>query len=283
MGGDVGKALDPTSGGFLGTDKIGLGSTLGRGLGDFSTFGFSELGRRDPFLLPVNNPLGRGSFGNNLGAPDASPYIPGPFTLDQGQFNSDRAAIAGEGQKQFNDTNAFINSDAAARSAARDQLANVLNTQAKNSFSQMLPDIAENSQAAHLYDSTGYGQEVARQQAALESGIQSQLGQQGVQDIYNTSNQRAAALQGQQGFGSAALQRGLSMEDQINNANISKTLGQVFAPQPPSGKSQFGTTAQGIGALAPWAKLGKSAGAGAAAGGAPGAALAAASDLGSLA
>lgn len=269
MGGGIsGSTFDPTSRNFGGGGTLGSaarftnvlnpgfagGGMTGRVLGDLGTMGLAEFKQSNPFGIP-GNPLAS-VFGNGS---QSGAGVSGPFTLDPAQFTADRAAISGEGQKQFNDTNAFINSDATARSAARDQLANVLNTQAKNSFSQMLPDIAENSQAAHLYDSTGYGQEVARQQAALESGIQSQLGQQGVQDIYNTSNQRAAALQGQQGFGSAALQRGLSLEDQINNANISKSIGAAFAPQPPSGKSQFGTTAQGIGALAPLAKLGKTA------------------------
>jgi hypothetical protein len=168
-----------------------------------------------------------------------NPYVAGPFSLDPNQVAGDKADILGLGNKQYSDTLAGIDEYGAAQTK-----------RARDMFGQMLPDIAENSQAAHLYDSTGYGQEVARQQANIASQVAA-----------DEAAQRLAALNGRQGFESGALQRGLSLEDFINQANVAKTIGAQMAPQPATGKQNFGTVAQGVGAMAPWAKVGKSSGA----------------------
>lgn len=232
---------------------MGKGSSIGRAALGVTTGGLSEFAQKNPFGAPLNNPaaLPGGFFqGSSLFGGNSNPQsIPGPFTLDQNQFNADRSAINTEGQNQYNQTLQGITDSSAA------------NTQrAADLFKSTLPDIAENSQAAHLYDSTGYGQEVARQQA----NIASQVAQQ-------ESQQKLSALSGLQGFQTGALQRGLSLEDFVNQANVAKTIGAQMAPQAPTGKQNFGTVAQGVGALSPFAKLGKGAAGGAAAGGVPGA------------
>lgn len=230
MGGSVGGAVKNTF------------SNPVRGLTAIGTFGTSELARK---LGPVPKRLAGlpeelsnsllGTHYGDTGSPDVGGS--GPFQLDANQLAANKAEILGLGNKQYADTVSGIDQNVAAQ-----------NQHAKDLFGFMLPDIAENAQAAHLYDSTGYGQEVARQQAQIAS-----------QTASDAANQRFSALSGRQGFETGALQRGLSLEDFINQANVAKTIGAQMAPQPPSGKQNFGTVAQGAGALAPFAKLGKTA------------------------
>lgn len=228
-----------------------IGKTIGRaGLAGI-TGGISEFGQSNPFGVPgnplhapINNAaksLGFNLFGDPLGNTTNNPYVQGPFGLDPAQMAKDKADITGLGNKQYSDTLGAIDTNTAAQTQ-----------HAKDMFGQMLPNIAENSQAAHLYDSTGYGQEVARQQSGIASQVASDAAQQKMQ-----------ALTGRQGFETGALQRGQSLEDFINQANVAKSLGAQMAPPPPSGKQNFGTVAQGVGALSPWGKLAKGAGGGA--------------------
>lgn len=230
-----------------------VGGTIGQGLGDVFTLGLDRVGGSGNPLKAVGSDVGSaltlGSGGHPIMNPltgqplysgASNPYIAGPFTLDPNQMSGDQAAINSEGQRQYDATLKGI-SDVSTANTAR----------AKALFGQMLPDIAENSQAAHLYDSTGYGQEVARQQSNIASEVANQEAQQKLQ-----------ALSGLQGFQTGALQRGLSLEDFINQANVAKTIGAQMAPQPPSGKAQFGTVASGIGALSPWGRLAYDASAG---------------------
>lgn len=215
MGGH--SVVNPLGNNFLG------GGTLGRAAGAGVTGGLSEFTKTNPFGVPINNPLAN-SFGNGN---QSNPYVSGPFSLDPNQLTADQTNITNLGNKQYSDTLSGIDTNTAAQTDA-----------ASKFFQQSLPDIAENAQAAHLYDSTGYGQEVARQQAALATQVGSQA-----------SQEKLSALQGLQGFQTGALQRGQSLEDFINQANVAKTIGAQMAPQPPSGKQNFGTVAQGVGAL----------------------------------
>lgn len=221
----------------------GAAKTIGRVGSGVLTLGGSEIARNN---LSKKNPLnqllqapgailtGGASMPSLFGGSDTpNPYISGPFTLDPNQLNQDQSQILGLGSKQYADTLGAIDTNSAAQTK---HVADIMK--------QTLPDIAENAQAAHLYDSTGYGNEVARQQTQLASQVAS-----------DAANQKMSALQGLQGFQTGALQRGQSLEDFINQANVSKSIGQAFAPQPPSGKANFGTVASGVGALAPMAKV----------------------------
>lgn len=218
-----------------------MGGTPGRIATGVATGGLSEFAQKNPYgtPLPFRNPIRTGAqkILGMSGDSNPSPFTPGPFSVDPTQLATDKADILGLGNKQYGDT-----------LAALDQNRTASTQRAKDLFGQMLPDIAENAQAAHLYDSTGYGQEVARQQ----SSIASQLAQQ-------EADQKLQALSGRQGFETGAVQRGQSLEDFINSANVAKTIGAQMAPPPPSGKQNFGTVASGVGALAPWAKVGKAA------------------------
>lgn len=217
------SVLNPVGKNFLGTG----GTPFQRPLSAFGSGGLSEFTQKNPFGVPINNPIS-GVFGNNK----TNPYISGPFALDPNQLTADQTNISNLGDKQYTDTLAGIDANTA--------------TQAKTAadfFKNSLPGIAENAQAAKLFDSTGYGQEVARQQSLLASQVAS-----------GDADKRLAALTGRQGFETGALQRGQSLEDFINSANVAKSIGASIAPQPPSAKQNFGTTASGIGALLPVAK-----------------------------
>lgn len=228
MGGSS-SVVNPVGKNFLGTG----GTALNRPLSAVATGGLSEFTKSNPFGLPVNNPLAN-VFGN--GSSSSNPYVSGPFSLDPNQVASDTANINNLGQQQYKDTLAGIDTNAAAQ-----------NQRVADVMKQSLPGIAENAQAAHVYDSSGYGQEVARQQAQLASQVAS-----------DTASQKMQALGGLQGFQTGALQRGQGLEDFINQANVAKTIGAQMAPIPPSGKQNFGTVASGVGALAtPFARAGK--------------------------
>lgn len=152
-----------------------------------------------------------------------------PFTFDAKGSAADQAAINALGQSQY-DANLKGISDVSTADTQR----------AKDLFGQMLPDIAENSQAAHLYDSTGYGQEVARQQSSIASQIANQEAQQ-----------KLSALGGLQGFQTGALQRGMSLQDFTKQAQVAKAIGATVTPQAPSSKAtgtQGGLAGAGTGA-----------------------------------
>lgn len=239
------NAITPLNSGFLG------GGTAGRVGQGIATGGLSEYTQQDPYGLGINNPLAS-VFGNGAGS--SNPYISGPFSLDPNQVANDQKNINDTGQSQY---------DAATKlgTSQYDQLLGGIESngaaqtqRAKDLFSQMLPNIAENAQAAHLYDSTGYGQEVGRQEANIASQVASDQSQQKLDALKALQKNQSQSLQGVQGFQTGALQRGQSLEDFINQANVAKTIGAQMAPQPPSAKSQFGTVASGVGALAPLAK-----------------------------
>lgn len=191
----------------------------GRALAAGATGGISEAFQQNPFggPLPFRNPLNVG-LNAALGMHEGSPGISGPFSLDS---TNDQAAINALGEKQYQETLKQIP------------------TEISNAMNKSLPGIAEDYNAGHLLNSSGYGNEVARQHSQMTKDL---VGQ---------------AIQGRQGFQTGALQRGLSMEDFVNQANVAKSIGAQMAPQPASGKQNFGTVAQGLGALSPWASVGK--------------------------
>lgn len=224
MGGKS-SVVNPLGKNFLGTG----GTVLNRPVSGLATGGLSEFTQKNPFGVPVNNPLAS-VFGNAF---DPGRAVPGPFTLDPNQVAADQNDINSVGKNQYSDTLAAIDANDAAQGKRAGDL-----------FKSMLPDIAENAQAAHLYDSTGYGDAVGNAQAEIISKLTA-----------DSADKRLAALSGRQGFETGALQRGQSLEDFINSANVAKTIGAQMAPQPPSGKQNFGTVASGVGALAPWGKV----------------------------
>lgn len=221
MGGH--SVINPVGNNFLG------GGLLGRAAGAGVTGGLSEFAKSNPFGAPINNPLAS-VFGNGGGA--SNPYVSGPFSLDPNQVSADRTAINTEGQNQYEKTIGSIDTNSAAQQEY-----------AKQTLAKMTPGIEEDLNARHLLNSSALPQELGRQASYLANDVASQAAQQ-----------KQAALSGLQGFQTGALQRGLSLEDFINQANVSKQIGAAFTPQAPTGKQNFATGAQGAAALLPIAK-----------------------------
>lgn len=197
----------------MGGSAGGLVTKIGGGLTKAATLGLSDKIRYKGQSLSnlVGNPYD--AF-RDINSADQTAANNG-FGFDPNQSANDQAAINAEGSKQYDQTLAGIN-----------DLGTAQTQRAKDLFSQMLPDIAENSQAQHLYDSTGYGNEVARQQSSIASQIAEQEAQQ-----------RLAALGAKQGFQTGALQRGMSLADFVNQANVAKSIGATMAPQAPNSKA----------------------------------------------
>lgn len=200
------------------------------------------------------NLIGMGAFspykGTNLGTSTDT-----PFSLSPEEIEANRQAILKEGEKQFGQTGSLITSEMAKRADARQKLGELLTSKARATFADTLPDIAESANAAHLYDSTGYGAEVAREQGRLARDIASEMGTVGLKDIYDEGAKREAQLAALQGMQTGALERGFSLEDFIREANISKAIGAQLAPKVSKGKAETGSVLEGVGALAPLAKI----------------------------
>lgn len=220
----------------------GAAKTVGRGISGVLTLGGSEIARNN---LGQNNIISKGLqtpgmifTGGQSGGYSNAPSAPGvqvpggpAFAIDPAQLAGDQNAITSLGEKQYQDTLAGIDTQG---KAAQDYAA--------QTFQRMLPNIAEDYNAGHLLNSTGYQSEAARQASYLS------------QDVANQQAQaRLNALTGRQGFEQGSLGRGLSLEDFINQANVAKTIGAQTAPQVGNGKGQTGTLLSGIGSLAPLA------------------------------
>lgn len=209
MGGKVGNYLNPKT--FISStqDAFKQGKILASGKGKLSNF---VTGADDIVDLGLVNSTG---LTNKVFGGGSTATADPSFNFDPNQSANDQAAINAEGERQYQQSLAGINDVSTAETQ-----------RAKDLFGEMLPDIAENAQAAHLYDSTGYGNEVARQQ----SGIASQVAEQ-------QANQRLSALGAKQGFQTGAVQRGMGLEDFVNQANVAKAIGAQMAPQAPSSKA----------------------------------------------
>lgn len=171
------------------------------------------------------------------------------------QGATDQALIEQEGQRQYQQQQDFITSDAARREAARQQMAQLLTKQAQESFSETLPLTAEDYNAGHLLNSSGYGNEVARQQGSLAQQIANKLGETGLQDVNLQTQQQQDALGGLLGYQSSGLNRNFSLQDFQRQAQLSREIGAMSVPQTGGGKGAVGSTLQGVGALAPYAFL----------------------------
>ncbi len=181
----------------------------------------------------------KGVFG---GGPSSAAAANPSFNFDPMQSANDQEAINALGKSQYDATIAGLGDVSKANTKRASDL-----------FGAMLPDIAENSQAAHLYDSTGYGNEVARQQAQIASQVANEEAQQ-----------KQAALGGLQSFQTGALQRGMSLEDFINQANVAKSIGATMVPQAPNSKATgLSGGASGAAAGAPFGPWGAAIGGGA--------------------
>lgn len=186
---------------------------------------------------------------------------PGLTALDfhPDEAATDQAAITGLAKSQQDATGAFNVQDQASRAAARAQLSQALTTQGQATFQQGLPATEEMLNSQHLLNSSGLGQEIARQQGNLATNIANTVGVQGASDIDRASNINLSALQGFQNQQAQAQSRVFSLQDFARNAQVAQALGSQAAPQV-SGKSagvSGGLAGAGSGATAgsafgPW-------------------------------
>lgn len=233
-------------------------SAVTRGLGDVATFGTNELagnpiGNGTNKLLGGTGGLGTGSIYGSMFGGTNNPYVSGPFSLDPNQVSGDQSVINNLGSTQQNQINQLAQQQ-------YDQTTKQIPTTVANEIQQENPAIMESLNSGGLLTSSAYPQEIARQQSILTQGLE-------MPAIQGLQQAQQGGLGVAQSAGTAAAQRGMSLEDFINQANVSKTIGASMAPAAPSSKAQAGTTMQGVGALAPFAKLGKGAAAAAPAAG----------------
>lgn len=209
-------------------------SNPGRLLSDVSTFGKYEGLRKLPgpageLVRTPENTI-NGIFGR-------TPQIGGgssDFYLDPEQMAADQ-----------NSLDALMKTDSEARAASRSKLSDALIKQNQEVFRQGMAGTLEDLNSRGLANSSGVGQEFARQQGDISSNISNQIATLGAGDIENESALRQAGLS-----------RKFSMEDFINQANVAKSIGAQTAPQVPSGKgSALSTTAGALGAAAPFISL----------------------------
>lgn len=216
----------------MGGSVKNIASKVGRGVSAVYTLGGSEVARNNLSKKNVINQVmqapgtiftaGLNGGLSNGGGPE-NPNIPGPFSLDPNQLAADQAAIKGLGAKQYDESIGAIDT---AGTAAQDYAA--------QTFKRMLPGMAEDYNAGHLLNSTGYGQAAASKAYDMSQDVANQVAQQ-----------KLGALSSRQGFDTSSLQRGLSLEDFINQANVAKTIGAQMAPQVDNGK---GNAVAGLGA-----------------------------------
>ncbi len=211
-----------------------------RSLANVGTFGTYDLSRKaipgiaDPLENFGKRITGQGGSESSDGQPNFSDFYisPDEIASNKGQIND----LANQ---------QYAEMQSALTGSGPNSLANLLTQQAQNSFSKTLPSTAEDYNAGHLLNSSGYGNEVARQQGQLAQDIANQLAQQQI-----------GALQQKQALGQSALSRGFSLEDFVRQANVAKSIGAQAAPQVPSGKASGlagGLGGAGVGsAFGPW-------------------------------
>lgn len=203
----------------------GAAKTIGNVVGTGLTLGTNKLGGSDNPLRRFGNFAGSvvtgGQSGQGFGVTrtdangrpisgiSGSGTASDPFVLDPAQSAADQAAITAEGDKQYQQTMTQLPQDVT------------------NAINQSLPGLEETLNSQHLLNGTALPQELARQSS------------------YFTQNLAVPALQNRQSFQTGALQRGLSLEDFTNQANVAKSIGASVAPQVGNGK---GTAVSGLGA-----------------------------------
>lgn len=243
MGGSVGKIVGQglTPFGFVGS-QISNGLGIGGSVGNF-----------------LNKPLLPSGVASQLGLdpnqPNSSPMsTTGPFSLNPYQVAGDTNAINQQGQQQFDASTALGQQQYKDLLSGIDTNSGAQQQYAADTLAKMTPGIEEGLNAQHLLNSTALQNTLGQQASYLAQDVASQNAQQKLAALQGLQGTQSGALQGLQGFQTGGLQRSLSLEDQINNANISKSIGAEFAPQAPTGKQNFGTGAQGVAALYPVAK-----------------------------
>lgn len=163
-------------------------------------------------------------------------------------FDTDRFAIEREGVRQRFQQEDTAKKQSDLRAQRLKDLAGLLSTQKTQLFDRNKPQIAEQAQAEGLFNTSGYGEGLARYQTQLDENIANILAQQGIADRDVDINALSTALATQQSYQGQGLSREFSTNDYTKQLTDAMRYGQMMTPSKPSGKGGGGGAAQGAGA-----------------------------------
>lgn len=233
MGGTIGKLVNPVDN-FNRVKNLVTKPSV-KNWHSATTGGQSDIVASQPGIIGQLGRFGNWDFSKADGGdgPETPDYL-----VDPRQMYEDQKAINDLGKSQYDETIAGIDTNSAAQEKY-----------AQDVFQRMLPQTAEDYNAGGLLNSTGYQQEASRQAYDLASRVAAE-----------SANAKFSALGAKQGFGTSAMQRGLSLEDFNNQAELAKSLGSKDLPNSPTGGKGglMGGAAQGASmgsAAGPWGAL----------------------------
>lgn len=181
--------------------------------------------------------------------------LPGNTPADQRQgiaqipedipLTSDRGQIEREATREQSIAQSGLDSQTAYRSGALKDLAGLLSGQASDNFKRSIPQIAEDSNSAGVFRSSGYGNALAQKQSELQSGIANQIGQQGYQNSLLTAAGMGDITDARISGAQSGLQRQLSLQDFAANRTTAQQFADANKPQP-QGKTGTEKAVQGV-------------------------------------
>jgi hypothetical protein len=179
-------------------------------------------------------------------------------------FDTDRYTAEREGVRQRLQQEQAATDEATKRKQYTGELANILNTENERQFKLDQPGILEDLNARGLLNSSGVGDALAKRRQELAGAAETQLAQANLADKESVLPLYRNAIQTQQNFQSAGIQRDFSLDDFLRQTNAAIQIGQSTMPQQPKGKSAAGQVglafAQGAGGAATNAAAGKAKG-----------------------
>lgn len=154
------------------------------------------------------------------------------------------------------------------RSQNLSSLADLITKQQQRLISQNMPGVYEDLNTRGLLRSSELGNAVSRQQAIAAANLQDTIGQQGISDSNTNLNNLQGIENNYLGNRSAAIQRGMSLQDWQRQVEASRSLGFAMQPQQPQGNGKSSSPLTGaLGGASVGSKFGPT---GAAVGGAAG-------------
>ena len=145
---------------------------------------------------------------------------------DDISIGSDRFDIEREGVRQKLQAFRQHQQNVETRSGRLDELSSLLAGEQERQFGLNSPFIQEDLQQQGLLRSSALGESFGREQARLSGAREFGIAQQSLSDRDADIQERNAILSGAQGFQSAGLQRGFSLDDFRREAALARSLGQ---------------------------------------------------------
>jgi len=164
-------------------------------------------------------------------------------------IESDRFAVEREGIRQAMQAQAAEAEAATTRESRLADLAALLQQQEESTFARLTPQLAEQAQAQGLFETSAFGESLARERTALAEQTQQALALQGLsdRDAEILGQLRADAIQ--RGFQTGGLQRQFGLEDISSDFQRQLQIAALTQPQTGGGKSSGEKWAQGASAV----------------------------------